>query len=336
MDRKTRIAAGTVAGAGAAVAAAKAALDRRDGHGGDDGPSRKYRLKRKETPVQGLRRIAEGRADHALEQLREHPDKHTAASVHEARKDLKKLRSVLRLVRDELGDDVYRRENVRHRDAGRLLSGARDAEVKLETLSGLIERFPERLSEERLAPLIAALEAERQRLAQLDDQGVLERAVAEIEAGEAAVADWPLNTNDWSLIEPGLEREYRRGRKRFVAVREEATDEAVHEWRKRVKDLWYQLRLVRNAWPEVLDEVADQAHDLSDLLGDHHDLAVLRDDALERRDLLADGELEKLLASVSERQDQLADEALVLGERLYAEKPKGFVERVRSYWQAWR
>jgi CHAD domain-containing protein len=334
MDRKTRIAAGTVAGA--AVAAAKAALDRRDGHGGDDGPSPKYRLQRKETPVQGMRRIAEGRADHALEQLREHSDKNTAASVHEARKDLKKLRSVLRLVRDELGDDVYRRENVRYRDAGQLLSGARDAEVKLETLSGLSERFPERLSEERLTPLVAALEAERQRLAQIDDQGVLDRAVAEIEAGMAAVADWPLETNDWSLIEPGLERAYRRGRKRFVEVRDEASDEAVHEWRKRLKDLWYQLRIVRNAWPEVLDEVADQAHDLSDLLGDHHDLAVLRDDALERRELLADGELERLLASVSERQDQLADEAIVLGKRVYAEKPNAFVGRIRSYWQAWR
>jgi CHAD domain-containing protein len=336
MDRKTRIAAGTVAGAGAAVAAAKAALDRRDGHGGGDGRSRRYRLKRKETPVQGLQRIAAGRADHALEQLREHSDEDTAAAVHEARKDLKKLRSVLRLVRDELGDDVYQRENIRFRDAGRLLSGARDAEVKLETLSGLVERFPERLSEERLAPLIDALEDERQRLAQLDDEGVLERAVAEIEAGEAAVTDWPLETDDWSLIEPGLGRAYRRGRKRFTEVRAEASDEAVHEWRKRVKDLWYQLRIVRNAWPEVLDEVADQAHHLSDLLGDHHDLAVLRDDALERRELLADGELEKLLASISERQDELADEAIAVGERVYAEKPKAFVSRLRSYWMAWR
>jgi len=335
MDRKTRIAAGTVAGAGAAVAAAKAALDRRNGHG-SDGPSRKYRIKRSETPVQGLRRVAAGRADHALEQLREHSDEEAAAAVHEARKDLKKLRSVLRLVRDELGDDVYRRDNVRFRDAGRLLSGARDAEVKIETLNGLTERFPDRLSEERLAPYPAALEAERQRLAQLDDQGVLERAVAEIEAGEAAVADWPLQADDWSLIGPGLACAYRRGRNLFADVKAEASDEAVHEWRKRVKDLWYQLRIVRNAWPEVLDEVADQAHDLSDLLGDHHDLAVLRDDALERRELLPDGELERLLASISERQDGLADDALVLGERVYAEKPKAFVRRMRSYWLAWR
>ena len=335
MDRTTKIAAGTVAGAGAAIAAAKAALDRSNGHDAD-GPSRKYRLKRKETPAQGLRRIAEGRADHAIQQLRHESDEDTAAAVHEARKDLKKLRSVLRLVRDELGDDVYRRENVRFRDAGRLLSGARDAEVKLQTLTSLRESFGDRLSEDSLAPLVEALEAERQRHAKLDDQGVLERAVAEIEAGEAAVADWPLRADDWSLVEPGLKRAYRRGRDRFAQVREEASDEAVHEWRKRVKDLWYQLRIVRNAWPEVLDEVADQAHDLSDLLGDHHDLAVLRDDVLNRRELLVEGQLEKLLASISERQDDLAEQAVALGDRIYAEKPKAFAKRIGSYWRAWR
>jgi CHAD domain-containing protein len=335
MDRTTKIAAGTVAGAGAAVAAAKAALDRRNGHGAD-GPSRKYRLKRKETPAQGLRRIAQGRANHALHQLRQESDDDTAAAVHEARKDLKKLRSVLRLVRDELGDDVYRRENVRFRDAGRQLAGARDAEVKLETLQSLTARFDGRLGDDGLAPFATALEEDRQRESQLDDQGVLERAVAEIEAGEAAVEDWPLQDDDWSLIAPGLERAYRRGRNRFADVREEASDEAVHEWRKRVKDLWYQLRIVRNAWPEVLGETGDQAHALSDVLGDHHDLAVLRDDALERRELLADGELEHLLAAISERQDDLAGEAIALGQRIYAEKPKAFVRRLRSYWSAWR
>jgi CHAD domain-containing protein len=335
MDRTTKIAAGTVAGAGAALAAAKAALDRRDGSHADE-PSRKYRLRRKETPIQGLRRIAQGRTRDALQQLRQESEEDTAGAVHEARKDLKKLRSVLRLVRDELGDDVYRRENTRFRDAGQLLAGARDAEVKLETLQSLTARFDGRLTEEGLASFARALEEERQRESRLDDQGVLVRAVAEIEAGEAAVDDWPLRADDWSLIEPGLERAYRRGRNRFADVRSEASDEAVHEWRKRVKDLWYQLRIVRNAWPEVLGETADQAHELSDLLGDHHDLAVLRDDGLERRELLADGELERLLAAISERQDDLADEAIALGHRVYTEKPKAFVRRLRSYWQAWR
>ena len=124
------------------------------------------------------------------------------------------------------------------------------------------------------------------------------------------------------MIGPGLKRSYRRGRNRFRDVRAEVSDEGVHEWRKRVKDLWYHLRLVRNAKKSVLGEAADEAHELSDLLGDHHDLAVLRDDAVERRELFGDGDLESLIASISERQDELAANAISLGERFYARKPR--------------
>jgi CHAD domain-containing protein len=257
--------------------------------------------------------------------------------VHETRKDLKKLRSVLRLVRDDLGDAVYRSENVRFRDAGRMLSGARDAQVKLEALAALRERFDDRLSADGVTLFVHALDGERERLADPEgDALALDRAAGAIGAGRDAVAEWPLHDDEWSLIGPGLKRSYRRGRNRFRDVRAEASDEGVHEWRKRVKDLWYQLRLVRDAKKSVLGEAADEAHELSDLLGDHHDLAVLRDDAIERRELFADGDLELLLVSISARQNELAANAISLGERLYARKPKAFERRLRAYWESWR
>jgi CHAD domain-containing protein len=336
-DRNARLAAGLAAGAGAAVAATKAALDRRDGRDDDPGPSRTYRLRRKESPIAGVRRVAEGRAADALEQLREGVARDAGAAVHEARKDLKKLRSVLRLVRDDLGDAVYRRENTRFRDAGRMLSGARDAQVKLETLAALRERFGEQAPEDGPGLFRHALEAEHERLANPDDAGLaLDRAAGAIEAGRDAIAEWPLRADDWALIGPGLKRSYRRGRNRLADVREEPSDEAVHEWRKRVKDLWYQLRLVRKANDSALGEAADQAHELSDLLGDHHDLAVLRDDAIERRELFPAGALEELLADISERQREFANDAIDLGKHVYPQKPQAFERRIRSYWKSWR
>jgi CHAD domain-containing protein len=335
-DRNARLAAGLVAGPGVAIAATKVALDhvREDT---DDRQSRTYRLRRKESPIAGIRRVAEGRADDALDQLHDGMKHNPGTAVHEARKDLKKLRSVLRLVRHDVGEDLYERENVRFRDAGRALSGARDAQVKLETVAALRERFDERFREDELALLVHALEAERERLADPGgDALALDRAMGAIEAGRDAIADWPLHGDDWSLIGPGLRRTYRRGRSRLADVRSEVNDEAIHEWRKRVKDLWYDVRLVRNAKDAVLSEMADWLHRLSDLLGDHHDLAVLRDDAVERRELFADGALEKLLGAISERQDELAANAIDLGERAYAEKPKAFERRLRAYWKSWR
>src|SRR5919198_1946679 len=262
-DRNARLAAGLVVGAGAAIAATKAALDRVH-EDTDNRKPRTYRLRRKESPIAGIRRVAESRADDALEQLREGIERNPDAAVHEARKDLKKLRSVLRLVRQDVGEDLYRRENVRYREAGSALSGARDAQVKLETLAALRERFNERFAEDELALLGHALEAERERLAAPGgDALALDRAMGAIDAGRDAIADWPLHTDDWSLIGPGLKRTYRRGRNRFADVRSEAGDEAIHEWRKRVKDLWYHVRLVRSANDSVLGEMADQVHELS-------------------------------------------------------------------------
>src|SRR5204862_305992 len=89
---------------------------------------------------------------------------------------------------------------------------------------------------------------------------------------------------------------------------------------------WYQLRIVRNAWREVLAETADQAHELGDLLGDHHDLAVLRD-RLERAGG-ANGNLEAIRSAIERRQAELLADALPYATRLYAEKPKAFGRRL--------
>ena len=61
----------------------------------------------------------------------------------------------------------------------------------------------------------------------------------------------------------------------FGHARRQPSDENLHEWRKRLKDLLYQLRLLQAAWPTVLGAYVQEAHRLADLLGDDHDLTVL-------------------------------------------------------------
>jgi CYTH domain-containing protein/CHAD domain-containing protein len=333
-EHKTEIASaiGTVAVAGAA-AAGKAGLEklREDGQ---TGPSRAYRLKSKEKPKQGIRRIARGRAADALEQL-EDPD---AGGVHEARKDLKKLRSLLRLVRADLGSDFYRTENRRFRDAGRRLSAARDADVKLETLDSLQERFAEELPADGLKDFRRTLSDERALAADAIAGGAkpVAESLSAISKGRNRVTGWKLQTQGWELVGPGLVRSYRSGRKEMKRTIAEPSPTTVHEWRKRSKDLWYQLRVLREAWPEAIDPAAEQAHELGDLLGDHHDLQVLAEDARRRRDLFPDDEGKKLVKLARRRQDELLAQAIDLGRRIYAEKPKAFGRRFEAYWHAWR
>jgi CHAD domain-containing protein len=327
-DRQVQIAAASVAAAGAAAVAGKAGLDRLRNGEEDSGPSRAYRLKDGEALDEGLVRIAKGRADDALEHL---SGDGGATAVHETRKDLKKLRSLLRLLRDDIGKDAFRRENERYREAGRRLSGARDAEVMLETLDALEERHEDGLPDS-VAGFREHLERRRG-----EAEPELEHARTLIACGRESIEDWAAQDGGWKVLEPGIRRSYRRGRRMLRSVRSSQSEEAVHEWRKRSKDLTYQVRIVKEAWPDPLGDLADETHELSDLLGDHHDLAVLRAEAKASPGCFEGSKDRKRLTGLIEkRQDELLSRALELGDRLYAEKPKDFTKRIGTYWAAWR
>jgi CHAD domain-containing protein len=292
-----------------------------------------YRLKTGEDAAAGIQRIAAGRAEKALERLRGKGE--LAAAIHGTRKDLKKLRSLLRLVRDKLGKKTFKAEDRRYREIGRALSGSRDTEVKLETLLALRHRFDD-LPGGPAERWEGMLETERDELATAvvnETAGKIGQAAEAIEAGQEAIRHWSLETDSWALVGSGLSRAYRHGREALRSVLAEPSTESVHDWRKRAKDLWYQLRILREAWPGPLGETANQAHDLTELLGDHHDLAVLAADLEARADL---GDRRAFEAAIANRQAELLDAALEIGRRLYAEKPKAFRRRLERYWLAWR
>jgi CHAD domain-containing protein len=284
----------------------------------------------------GLTRVAAERAEKALERLRgsSAADTETADAVHGARKDMKKLRTVLRLLRDELGAKRCKKENARFRDAARSLSETRDAEVNLETLDALGEHEAA-LPEEALESWRKILDRDREAAtnAARDEPAVAE-AIALIEAGLEAIRGWELEGDSWKLIDSSLIRTYRRGRRAMKAAAKRRGEADFHEWRKRAKDLWYELRLLSGSWPGPLEATADEAHKLTELLGDHHDLAVLREDLRQRN--LGEEDTVALEAAIGRRQEELAAKAFPLGRRLYAEKPKDFSRRLRRYWRAWR
>ena len=156
--------------------------------------------------------------------------------------------------------------------------------------------------------------------------------IEELEAGEQAAGSWKLDKHGFAMFAPGLRRAYKRGRKGLAGAIDDPSDEAIHEWRKRVKDLWYQLRFLQRIWPEVVEPTSEQAHELSSILGDHHDLAILRQE-IERHPEHFQGEsMEILLDLVDRRQRELVEAAIPIGQRLYSEKPKRFKARIGAYW----
>jgi CHAD domain-containing protein len=297
-----------------------------------------YRLKADEKPDAGMRRIALERAERAAGRLREAARaEDPSPCIHAARKDLKKLRAAVRLLRDELGDDLYGAEDERYRQVGRLLSPSRDAEVKVETLEDLRQRFSGRLATTATSDWLEQLRQERDLALAASRRGnanSVGAALALVEEGSARIGSWPLKTGSWKLVGPGIGRAYRRGRREMRRATEEESGANMHQWRKRAKDLSYQLRLLREARPEALGDSLDLADELADALGDHHDLTVLRDDLLLRD--LPTAQRPALVATIAERQDALAATAFDLGGRLYARKPKAFRRKMRRGWREWR
>lgn len=285
--------------------------------------SRAYRLKPKEPLTEGLARAARGRLDHASDELRGKTDSTAEEAVHEARKDLKKLRALLRLARGELGKSSFVRENAVFRDAGRELAAARDSDVMLDTLKAL--DIPAGLASD----LRKAIQADRARNGDGGRHAAAAGVVAMLGEARGRVDDWPLEHDSFGALRDGLKRTYRRGRRDFKAVQANPSVEGLHEWRKRVKELWYHHTLLCPLWPPVMQAVGGQAHELADRLGDDHDLVVLAEWIREHTE--ADSEF---FEAVDRRRAELQADAMTLGARLYADKPSAYVRRLRQLWKA--
>lgn len=250
-------------------------------------------------------------------------------AVHRVRKDLKRARAILRLLRPALGRRRFRAVNLALRDAGRALAGRRDTRVLVETLQRLTEEG--NLTAAGLEPLAARLRADWKAASGSGDRTPARTAAARIRTAAAELRAARVR-GDWPVLAHGLYAVYRRGRRaRRIAARE-ATAECLHEWRKQVKNHWHALELLEPAWPRPMRALAREAHRLADRLGEDHDLAVLgqRLDSVE----LDAHARDDALAAIESRRRELQQSAFRLGERLYAEAPSRFVARVGAWYQA--
>jgi hypothetical protein len=292
--------------------------------------------------------VALTQTDLAIELLAGAPDAH---AVHETRKALKRLRALLRLLARELGEDVYTRENAALRDIAAQLAGARDAAVMLATLEALIERHPRKLGRRRsVRELRRRLRAEHERVQRLvlSDPAVHANVLGELHAFRWRAAAWKLSDRAGiELVGADLERIYRQGRVRYrrVAARKGERTIAMHQWRKRVKDLRYVAEMLdrrrrgdgARSRDARLRKLARGADELGELLGEEHDLAVfaerLRAGARsEHQRTWRTGRRtrEQLLALIAKRRRVLRKRALQKGKRLYEARPGSFTRRIRA------
>jgi CHAD domain-containing protein len=326
---------------------------------------RQFALLPGELPVQGLRRMALGQLDLAIELLGGDGGAPDEKAVHETRKALKRLRALVRMLREELGEENFARENAALRDAGRQLAGARDAEVMVMTLDGLLAR-DRRVGRRRgVARLRRALLAEREAAETrvLGDAATRASVLDQLRAIRRRVAVWPLHDSaGFEVLEPSLKRLYRQGRRRCRTAARGKGDRAraMHEWRKRVKDLRYAAEMLERRDPAgtrgrggrrrrkakrgqatAIRTFARRADRLGEALGEEHDLAVLaeRISAKAARGASTGPRLGRrncktLLKLIARRRRKLRAKTLREGARLFRPRPERFVRRVRRAYES--
>jgi CHAD domain-containing protein len=289
-------------------------------------PRMPYRFKINEPVEKGFRRIACEQLDSSLAELA--GPEANPKSVHECRKSIKRLRAHIRLAADSLGVKKARRRTKALGEIAKLLSARRDQTVMLETIGKLANEFPD--GEAALAPfkaiLVARAENEPDRLEPDTAARARDRLIQEAKK----IANLGFKKHGFAALAGGLEASYRRARKGMRYAYEEPTDENFHELRKAVQWHWRQMALLGRAWPDEFAVRVNAARELSQLLGDDHDLAVLVA-AVSAADL-TDEQKDAAIAICRQQQQILRKQAEYRVKRLFCEKTRDFIKRAGAYW----
>ena len=291
-------------------------------------------LRRWESSRSGLLRIADCFAGSAECRI-DRPGSSRAEDLHEMRLCIKRMRAMWRLLRPSIYVKIYQRENAGLRDVAIRLAKFRDDDVMGATLQSLATKTT-------VKKLRTALQELEREIAPAPDwnqdlESALHSAGKAMLKSSHALGNLTIEARGWLAFSPGLNLSYRRACKSFHRVAQLSTDEQFHVWRKRVKDLLYQLEILLPAWPQRSIPRHRKLKDLAAMLGEHHDLAVLRQritDHLDRDG--ARNSCEPVHALVTREIGKLSIEAILCGNSLFNIDDKEWIERLHQHWLHWR
>ena len=291
-----------------------------------------YRLDSAMPMSAALRRVAFGELELAHGALATPPEPHSG--VHSARKCLKRLRSMLLLVRPGMPEPVFASLTDKLVVIARGLAPVRDAQALIDAVNKLDRETESGPGDVPIQSLRGWLQKRRQTAEQTLAQGAATdamRGLLELRPAFAGLAVYP---DDFTPLAEGLRRCYREARAAFRHAFASDHAEEMHDWRKGVQHHWRQMQLLAPCWPTELTARAEAARSLSQALGDDHDIAQLVQ--LVSTPTMTFGtpeEIDGFLKRCRKRQKALRKQARGKGERLFAERSRPFAERIATYWQ---
>ena len=239
--------------------------------------------------------------------------------IHRIRVDVKRLRGWLRVLRyrDENCDWKVTDQHIH--DLSRALGGTRDAEVLQETLS-LLRKFAKDKHDKAIVELLQEKLHVEVSLEDID-WGKIKTALLDELIQYKNYHIYCKNIND---VKKGLKHLYKRALQYGnVAFSHVGTFDELHELRKWVKYLNYQIAFIRKAYPKSLGNYKKEISELGDSLGKIHDMVVLKERIKDNIELSVANEL------IDKMIEHLINKARHLYHSLFKYSPKRFIEEIQ-------
>jgi CHAD domain-containing protein len=272
-----------------------------------------------------IQRIARTETSGIRQRIKKDSSYTDAVSVHRIRISVKKMRALLRLIRDQMGDKLYHKQTEAWSAVATSVAPLRNLEIQLKTLCKVCRHNSRRVSSEEFANLWRSLLKEREKhLAEaVASKKQLKRKLRSALHG---IKSWPLKGLKGRDLRLGINKSYHRFMKAYEKAKSLPTVGNLHVWRKRTKDLTYQLEMIKRLGAKPAGKLLGKLMRLGKALGDDHDLALLKLKA-DKFDPHVSKEFQK---SVRLRQAELQQSAFELGGKLSMIKAAAFDLEVKS------
>ena len=289
-------------------------------------------IKQRESFREGILRLLDELHDesarYALARSRQH------VSVHELRKNIKKIRGILRLLRHEIGRDKYHELNDMYREIAQKVAILRDDTSQIELLESMQKQVDDGKIDRAMSKAIRQVERKRKdEFSEFYRRNRHYSVCYDILAVKEVVRELDFAGDPDYYILKSLKRIHKRARSAWEISGFLKTDEIYHYWRKQVKYLMYQLMILNIAWPDYFKAYISELNKLSGLLGKLHDLNLFNEHINEEKLIVLKPHQKKsLLKYIYRKRATLKKRIEQVGETLFSESSEAFSMRIYDIW----
>jgi CHAD domain-containing protein len=291
-----------------------------------------YRLKLQSSLGKDLKRILLAQIERAHDELS--GETVSPKNIHEARKCLKRLRSLLRLIAKGLPAKTAKREIARFRDIAAMLAPLRDRQILVDTAGQLHAHAQDDAHRAAITRLKTFLDSsDAIGTGTRDNLAAITNARTALEAALKPAKKLKLKRIGRELLIDGFVGMYRTGRSAGRHATKHPDDESYHDVRKAAQHHSRHLQLLMSLWPDLFEVKITSARQLAETLGDDHDLSILVSFVSNQPNaLLTQADKALVIAAARMRQNELRAISDHQHRTAYAMRPQDYKRYVAALW----